>query len=215
MIRKRPPTLRTRRSRRLLGVAWLGLCLTLTAGCAYNMYHQPRYDTYEASELFDDGTSARPLPDGTVARGQLRTDTALFVGQDAAGQPVSAFPIPITREVLERGQQRYNAYCAPCHGLSGYGNGMIVERGLSAPPSFHTDRLREAPVGYYYNVITNGFGRMYSYASRIQPGDRWAIIAYIRALQLSQNASINDLTPEERQQLEGASSSTPSQGTQP
>lgn len=203
MSNERQPTLRTRRSRRLLGVAWLGLCLTLTAGCAYNMYNQPRYDPYEASELFDDGTSARPIPDGTVARGQLRTDTELYAGKDANGEHVAEFPFPITREVLERGQQRYNAYCASCHGLSGYGNGMIVERGFSPPPSFHTDRLREAPVGYYYDVITNGFGRMYSYASRIQPGDRWAIVAYIRALQLSQNATLEDLTPEERQQLQG------------
>ncbi|WP_276522318.1 c-type cytochrome [Kallotenue papyrolyticum] len=175
------------------------------------MYHQPRYDPYESSELFEDGTSARPLPEGTVARGQLRVDTALYAGKDANGEHVSAFPFPITADVLTRGQQRYNAYCAPCHGLSGYGNGMIVERGFSPPSSFHTDRLRNAPVGYYYDVITNGFGRMYSYASRIQPGDRWAIVAYIRALQLSQNASVNDLSPEERQQLQGSQQ----QGSQP
>jgi mono/diheme cytochrome c family protein len=122
----------------------------------------------------------------------------------AAGTPVEEFPFPITREIVERGQNRYNIYCAPCHAITGNGDGMIVQRGFSPPPSFHSDRLRDAPVGYYYDVITNGFGRMYSYSSRIQPADRWAIIAYIRALQLSQNAPANELPAEDRAQVEGA-----------
>jgi hypothetical protein len=125
-------------------------------------------------------------------------------GGGGRATPVDTFPYPITREILERGQERYNIFCAPCHALTGNGDGMIVARGFSPPPSFHTDRLRDAPVGHFYDVITNGYGRMYSYAARVYPTDRWAIVAYIRALQLSQNATIEDVPPEERQGLEGA-----------
>jgi mono/diheme cytochrome c family protein len=122
----------------------------------------------------------------------------------AGGTPVEEFPFVITAEIMERGQSRYNIFCAPCHALTGDGDGQIVRRGFSAPPSLHSDRLRDAPVGHYYDVITNGFGRMYSYSSRVTPADRWAIIAYIRALQLSQNAASEKLSPEDRTQLEGA-----------
>lgn len=122
----------------------------------------------------------------------------------APGVPADTFPYPITREILERGQDRYNIFCAPCHALTGTGDGMIVQRGFSPPPSFHSDRLRQAPVGHYFDVITNGFGRMYSYSSRVPPADRWAIIAYIRALQLSQDAPVDELSAEDRAQVEGA-----------
>jgi mono/diheme cytochrome c family protein len=220
-----------RRSRKLIGVVWIVLCLGLISGCAQNMYHQPRYDPLEESEFFQDRQSARHLVEGTVARGQLRDDEHLFQGsiggqQDegnqgdenqgdenqgggnqgggnqGGGNQVDTFPFPITTEVLERGQRRYNAFCMPCHGLTGNGDGMIVERGFSPPPSLHIDRLRDAPVGHYFNVITNGFGRMYAYDYQFSPADRWAIIAYIRALQLSQNATLEDLGPEDRQELQ-------------
>ena len=145
---------------------------------------------------------------GAGSEGQGDTSAEGSTGQNQSGQgggtPVDTFPYPVTRDILDRGQVRYNTFCAPCHAITGYGDGMIVQRGFSAPPSFHTERLREAPVGYYFDVITNGFGRMYAYGSRITPADRWAIIAYIRALQLSQNATIEDVPADERQQLQGA-----------
>ncbi len=215
------------RSRKIIWTGWIVLCLGLIVGCGQNMYHQPRYDPLEQSEFFPDGRSSRHLVEGTVARGQLQDDPQLYEGQSGGeqdagnqgdgeqnnqdqngenqrgGAPVDVFPFPITEEVLVRGQRRYNAFCAPCHGRSGNGDGMIVERGFSPPPSLHTDRLRDAPVGHYFDVITNGFGRMYAYDYQIPPEDRWAIIAYIRALQLSQNAPVEQLPPEDRQELQG------------
>ncbi|MDW8167442.1 MAG: cytochrome c [Acidobacteriota bacterium] len=127
-------------------------------------------------------------------------DEHLYTGK-VRGQLAETFPFPITRSILERGRERYDIFCAPCHGRDGYGEGMIVQRGFRQPSSFHTDRLRQAPVGYFFDVITNGFGTMYSYASRIPPEDRWAIVAYIRALQLSQNARLQDVPPAERRRL--------------
>ncbi|HEX6288779.1 MAG TPA: cytochrome c [Herpetosiphonaceae bacterium] len=167
------------------------------------MRDQYRYEPYERSTFFADRQSSRQPVANTVARGQLRPDAQLTTGKDG-DQLVNELPFPATREVLERGQQRYNVFCAPCHGLSGNGNGVVVQRGFPAPPSLHQDRLRDAPVGHYFDVITNGFGRMYPYDYRIPVEDRWAIVAYIRALQLSQNAQIEDVPPEERQQLQGA-----------
>ncbi len=165
--------------------------LLVLLGCEQKMEQAPYYKPFEPGALFADSMSARPVIDGTVPRsytwfyerGAFEADTA---GVEAS--LVTAFPFPITGQVLKRGRQRYDIYCAPCHGRAGYGRGMVVLRGLRAPPSFHTDRLREAPVGHYYDVITNGYGAMYSYAGRLKPADRWAVTAYIRALQLSQNA---------------------------
>ena len=182
-------------------LAGLFLSLGLTTGCTMTMRNQPKFKPLAASEFFDDGQSSRPLVEHTVARGYLRIDTALYEGKNADGSYVDTFPFEITAEVMARGQERYNIYCSPCHGLVGNGEGMIVKRGFKQPPSYHSDRLRNMPVGYFYNVITNGFGVMYSYANRVQPEDRWAIIAYIRALQLSQHATLSDVPPGEREKL--------------
>jgi hypothetical protein len=166
------------------------------------MHDQPRYEPLEANPFFADGRAARPIVTGVVARGTLQDDAHLFTGR-VNDEFVTAFPFPITQDVILRGQDRYNIFCSPCHGLVGDGEGSIVQRGLKHPPSYHIDRLREAPVGYYFNVITNGFGAMFDYADRIPAEDRWAIISYIRALQLSQNAKIDDVPAEARQQLDG------------
>lgn len=156
-------------------------------GCTMNLRDQPRKATFQTSEFFADGRSARPLVENTVARGHLDTDTHFYTGQLETGEFADTFPMEITREVLERGQERYTVFCSPCHGIVGNGQGMIVQRGLKQPNSFHDETVAEQPVGYYFNAITNGFGQMYSYASRVPPEDRWAIVAYIRALQLSQD----------------------------
>jgi hypothetical protein len=169
-------------------------------GCD-NMEDQPRYDPLEASEFFKDGQSARPMIPGTVARDHLRIDEHLYTGK-SDGAFVQTFPFPITHKILTRGQERYNIYCVVCHDKTGNGNGMIVKRGFHPPPSFHTDRLREAPVGQLFDTVTNGFGTMSGLAIEIPAEDRWAIIAYLRALQLSQNAQLSDLPEEERQKLE-------------
>jgi mono/diheme cytochrome c family protein len=166
------------------------------------MRDQPREDTYQRDPFFTNDQAARPLPTGVVARGQLNADTLRYTGM-VNGTPAATFPYPVTKEMLERGQERYNIYCAVCHGATGYGDGIIVQRGFPRPPSYHTDELRNAPPGLFFDVITNGYGVMYSYASRVSPDDRWAIVAYIRALQLSQHASPNDVPPAERQKLEG------------
>lgn len=164
------------------------------------MHDQPRYDPLASSTFFDDGRSARPVVPGTVARGQLRLDEHLYTGK-VNGALVDTFPFPVTRPVLECGRERYNIYCSPCHDYLGTGHGMIVQRGFQPPLSYHNDRLREAPVGHYFDVITNGFGAMRSYADRVSPEDRWAIIAYIRALQLSQHAPLEAVPEKERAQL--------------
>ena len=149
------------------------------AGCAdQSMREQKRYDTYEPAALWPDGTAARPLPEGAVAQGDLARAAAL------------AQPPAVTRALLRRGQERYEIFCTPCHGLAGYGDGMIVARGFPKPPSYHTARLRAAPAQYFVDVTTNGYGVMSAYAARVEPQDRWAIAAYIRALQLSQGAQV-------------------------
>jgi mono/diheme cytochrome c family protein len=192
--------------RRLVGVVWMLLCLLTMVGCGVNMREGGRLKPYENSAFFpNNGTSLQPVP-STVAQGQLREDVAFYTGQGEDGQAVTELPFPVNAELLNRGKQRFNIYCAPCHGFAGLGNGMIVQRGFPPPPSFHTQRLREAPVGYYYSVITNGFGRMYSYSSRIVPEDRWAITAYIRALQLSQNATLEDVPADQRGNIGGGAS---------
>jgi hypothetical protein len=177
-------------------------CALVTLACNQRMGQQPRYEPYEPSEIFADSASARLLPADTVPRGHLRDDMLLFTGKDDNGQDSAEFPFPITRDVMDRGHQRFDIYCVPCHGYVGDGDGIVVQRGFNVPPSYHSDRLRQAPVGHFYDVITNGFGSMPSYASQVGVTDRWAIIAYIRALQLSQHASLDDLPPEGRAQLE-------------
>jgi mono/diheme cytochrome c family protein len=176
------------------------------------MYNQPKYEPLEASSFFADGRSARAPVPGTIAQGQLRLDKRFYEGKADSGM-TATLPMPLTKELLEKGRQRFDIYCAPCHDRTGRGNGMIVQRGLKRPPSFHQDRnpgsapgdgvnLRTAPVGYFYDVITNGFGAMYSYASRIPPEDRWAIAAYVRTLQYSQSASFDQLPTEDQRQLQ-------------
>lgn len=175
----------------------------LLAGCGQNMRTNAKIGPLDPNSFYPNDQSARPVISGTVALGFEQADAQLYTGM-VNGQPATDFPFPVTRATLARGQERYNIYCAPCHSLVGDGQGEIVQRGLSPPPSFHQQRLRDAPVGHFFDVITNGYGRMYSYASRIAPEDRWAIIAYIRALQLSQNATLDDAPPDQRQNLQGA-----------
>lgn len=186
-------------------------------GCRYDMQDQPRYKALKKSDFFKDGKAMRELPEGTVPRGFLREDKAFYTGKTAAGQNtttpnpaatpatdaagntlvtdfsglVSDFPLPVSKELIDRGEQRYKVFCIVCHGPVGNGDGMIVRRGFSKPPTYNDDRLRNAPVGHFFNVITNGQGKMSSYASQIPPADRWAIVAYIRTLQISQNPNGN------------------------
>jgi mono/diheme cytochrome c family protein len=203
--------------------------LFLLSACQQKMADQPAYRPLEPSQFFKDGMSARPLVPGTVPRGHLRSDTHLFGGKRkftpeearaaalvAAGNQnilavlglaalqetdVDTFPFPVAAEVLKRGQERYTIFCAVCHDAVGSGNGKIVQRGYTAPPSYHIPRLRDAPVGHFYEVITKGYGSMPDYRAQVPPRDRWAIIAYIRALQLSQHAPLKDLPAEDRKHL--------------
>jgi mono/diheme cytochrome c family protein len=187
------------------------LCfIAISAGCRYDMQDQPRYKAYKQSDFFSDKRAMRDLPQGTIARGQLRTDKALYTGKKENADPnapvqttvdpasgntlissfpndVDEFPVPVTEELLDRGEQRFKVFCIVCHGPVGNGDGMIVRRGFSKPPTYNDDRLRYAPVGHFFDVITNGQGKMNSYASQVPVADRWAIVAYIRALQISQN----------------------------
>jgi mono/diheme cytochrome c family protein len=204
-----------------LGLLSLALCV----GCdRLDMYDQPRYEPLEASDFFADGLSARPPVEGTIARGALREDEPFYTGK-SGGQPVSQIPAAAYRAIYERntrqfrrpydetdaaelrlalltrGQERFNIDCAVCHGHAGDGDGMIVRRGFRRPPSYHIERLRQAPAGHFYDVASNGFGAMPSYANRIDVADRWAIVAYIRALQLSQNAEWNDVPADRRDSL--------------
>jgi mono/diheme cytochrome c family protein len=180
------------------------IALALVAGaCRQDMHDQPKYKPLAASAFFADGKAARPPVQGTVARGHLHAEDAFYTGR-VRGEPVAAFPLPVSRQLIERGRERYTVFCSPCHGALGDGQGMVVRRGFRQPPSFHVDRLRQAPPGHYFDVITNGFGAMASYASRVPPEDRWAIIAYVRALQLSQRAGLEDVPPEKRKELESA-----------
>lgn len=193
-------TIARRRPAALLGAA---LLLIGTAGCELRqaMYNQEKYEPLEASAFFADGMSFRSQVDGTVARGQLMLDEHFYQGT-VQGQFAETLPVPVDRPLLARGRERYDIFCAPCHDRTGAGNGMIVQRGLKQPPSFHQERLREVPVGHLYDVITNGFGVMYSYASRIPVADRWAIVAYLKALQLSQNLELDQLPAEDQRQLQ-------------
>jgi hypothetical protein len=176
------------------------------------MHDQPKYIPLRPSEFFTDGRSARPIPEGTVARGHLNDDALFYTGKGPDGKPVDTFPFPVTKEVILRGQQRFNIYCTPCHDRTGGGDGMIVRRGYRRPPTYHSDRLRQVTNGYLYDVITNGFGAMPDYAAQIAPRDRWAIVSYIRALQLSQQAPLNELPSDVRSQLPPANALVIQQG---
>ena len=193
-------TISSRRPAALLGAT---LLLIVTAGCELRqaMYDQEKYEPLEASAFFADGMSFRSQVDGTVAQGQLRLDEHFYQGK-IQGQLAATLPMAVDRQLLERGRERFNIFCSPCHDKTGSGNGMIVQRGLKQPPSYHQERLREVPVGHFFDVMTNGFGVMYSYASRIPVADRWAIAAYIKVLQLSQNLEFDQLPAEDQRQLQ-------------
>jgi len=175
------------------------LCALAFAGCQntlrQDMANQPRQNPLSPSDFFADGRSERPAIENTVARGSVQDDS-LFVPKES-----NAFPLPLTAELLERGQQRYGIFCTPCHGIQGDGLGMVAVRGMKHPPSYHQERLRNVPNGYLYDVVTNGFGAMYGYSAQIPPRDRWAIVAYMRALQLSRNAPVGQLPAELREKL--------------
>ena len=199
-------------SPRLLLILVFGVLAT-ACGVRFDMQDQPRYKAYKKSDFFADHRGSRDMPEGTVARGQLHDNKAFYTGKidnpnlnapvatttDASGNTLVAsfpndideFPVPVTKELVDRGQERYNIYCIVCHGPVGNGDGMVVRRGFPKPPTYHDDRLRNAPVGHFFDVMTNGWGKMNPYAYQIQPADRWAIIAYIRALQVSQNPDEN------------------------
>jgi mono/diheme cytochrome c family protein len=167
--------------------------LTLLSGCRLDMQVQPKQNPLAKSDFFADQRSERPPVEGTVARGQLHEDAYFYTGK-IGNNPGGYMPFAVTREVLDRGRERYNIFCAPCHSEVGDGNGFVPSRGFARkPPSYHIERLQKAPLGYFYDVITNGFGIMPDYASQIPPRDRWDIVAYIRALQLSQNATRADV----------------------
>jgi len=225
------------RSRKPKAYAFVGSILIsvfciLAAGCGVrlDMQDQPRYEAYKKSDFFPNNTAMRHLPEGTVARGHLKENKAFYTGQidnpnmnvqvetttNAAGNTIvtsfpnaiDEFPVPVTRELIDRGQDRYNIYCIVCHGATGSGDGMIVRRGFTPPPTYHDDRLRNAPVGHFFDVMTKGWGKMNSYADKLSPADRWAIVAYIRALQVSQN-------PEELMRVNTAKPATPANTAAP
>ena len=178
----------------------LALLAMFSLSCRQQMADQPSYRPLAKSEFFADGRSSRPAIPGTVARGQLREDEHFFTGR-VGGQVVQTFPFPVTRELFYRGQERVDICCSPCHDRVGNGQGMIVRRGFRAPPSLHVERLRESDPGYLFEVISRGFGTMADYAEQIPPEDRWAIVAYIRALQLSQRAALADAPESEQRRL--------------
>jgi mono/diheme cytochrome c family protein len=186
---------------------WLYVCvfaaLAAGAGCHTDMQDQPRYEALEASTFFADGMSARQPVEGTVARGQLKDDEAFYTGREGR-ELVARLPIEVDLALLERGRERFDIYCSMCHGFEGDGKGVIVQRGLRQPPRLSVERLRNAPAGHFFDVITSGIGAMPRYAVQIEPRDRWAIVAYVRALQLSQNARLEDLPAEDRAKLEEA-----------
>ncbi len=183
----------------LVGLA--GLALT---GCRQDMHDQAKYEPLEASPLFADGAASRAPVAGTVARGFLREDDARYRGVDAEGQLVERLPLEVTRPLLERGRDRYDNFCAPCHDRIGDGRGMIVRRGYKQPPSLHEERLRQVAIGYFYAVMTDGFGQMASYAAQLTPEDRWAVAAYVRTLQLSRRITRAELSDDDLARLADA-----------
>ncbi len=200
-VRKTNSRKQTRRACSLLLMLPL---LALTSGCEIRqrMYNQPRHKPLSLSEFYADGAASRPLVEGTVARGFMKEDDVFYTGRLPDGSFVDGFPFEVSMDILQRGQERYNIYCSTCHDRAGTGNGYIVLRGYKQPPSLHIDRLRESAPGYFYQVISQGYGVMPSYAYQVKPEDRWAIAAYIRVLQLSQRATLDDVPAQERAQLE-------------
>jgi hypothetical protein len=169
------------------------LAVMASVGCRLDMHVQPRYNPLAKSDFFPDQRAARPLVEGTVARGDERADSYYYTGK-IGNNPGDYMPFPVTQEVLQRGRERFNIYCSPCHSLLGDGNGIVPSRGFPRkPPSYHIERLQKAPLGYFFDVTTNGFGIMRDYSAQISVRDRWCIVAYIRALQLSQNATMDDV----------------------
>ena len=185
------------------GLTTLALLALLAAGCRQDMHDQPKYIPLRESTFFSDARSARPIVEGTVARGHLRYDDLLYTGR-INGTDATVLPFPVDARVMARGRERFNIYCSPCHGRLGDGKGMIVQRGYKQPTSFHDPRLRASRVGYFFNVMTEGFGVMPSYASQIPVEDRWKIASYVRVLQYSQGAPLSDLSAAERQRVEEA-----------
>jgi len=183
---------------RLLGASALLLAL---AACRQDMHDQPKYRGLRGSDFFADGQGARPLVANTVARGHLNDDALLATGKEGQND-ATEFPFPVTEQVMARGHERFDIYCSPCHGRTGEGNGMVVRRGFRRPPSYAEDRLRDAPIGHFYDVITNGFGAMPDYQTQIPVNDRWAIVAYVKALQLSLYAPLEDVPAADRSKLD-------------
>ena len=173
-------------------LVFLLVCLASVTGCRQDMHNQPKYKPLRESAFFRDRSSARPSIEGTVARGTLQTDEAFFTGKNG-NTLVTELPFAVDQDVLDRGEERYNIYCTPCHGRTGDGRGMVVQRGYRQPPSLHDERLRTAPAGYLFDVMTNGFGAMPDYKAQIAPRDRWRIVAYVKALQLSQSGTSGDI----------------------
>jgi mono/diheme cytochrome c family protein len=183
---------RGRAGRRLVGLSIAALSVVAVAGCRQDMHNQPKYRPLRGTAFFADGSSSRPIPEGTVARGTLQEDSAFFTGK-VGNAAVRELPFKVDEALVSRGQERYNIFCTPCHDGTGSGRGMVVQRGFKQPPSFHDERLRNAEAGYFFDVMTNGFGAMPDYRMQLAARDRWAVVAYIRALQLSQHAATSDI----------------------
>ncbi len=199
----------TRRWSTTAAIAMALAALALGA-CRQDMHDQPKYEALESSKFFPNGSSARIPPANTVARDQLHEDSVYYTGYDADNQLVDKIPFKVTHRTLERGQETFNTFCSPCHDRAGTGRGMIVRRGYPQPPTYHQERLRKVKDGYIFDVITNGFARMPSYASQIPVADRWAVVAYVRTLQLAQHAPMAGLTPEQQKKVEEGGLLSPS-----
>lgn len=205
---KHAPSQSSRGARALRVLGLVALVATTTVACRQDMHDAAKYEPLEYSPFFKDHRSERPEIPGTIPRGGLHEDTLLYTGKD--GDALSEkFPFPVTAGVLDRGRERFNIYCSPCHGRTADGNGMIPQRGFKHPPTFHDDRMRGMAPGYFVSVMTNGFATMPSYALQVHAEDRWAIAAYIKALQLSRHASVADLTADERTRLEKGETEPP------
>ena len=184
------------------------VAMVALGGCRQDMHDAPRYEPYEKSDFFPDKRSSRPLVAGTIARGHLREDTPAATGK-VEGAFVATSPVPVTLALVQRGRQRYDIYCSPCHGYTGAGDGMVVRRGFRPPASFHDARLRGQPDGYFFDVMTSGFGAMPDYAAQVPIADRWAVVAYIRALQISQGATLADVPADRQGALQAPAPGTP------
>lgn len=198
---------------KMLALALVALGTLGLGGCRQDMHDQAKYESLERSRFFGDSAAARKPPENTVARGQLREDSVYYAGFTPDDQLVASIPMKVTADTLKRGRATFNAFCSPCHDRAGTGRGMIVRRGFPQPPTYHQERLRNVPDGYFFDVMTNGFGRMPSYASQVPVEDRWAVVAYIRALQLSQHAPLAEL-PREMQDAANAAGTLPPEITE-